>query len=80
MEVRPLLFDTKGGGGLISRGISSINGSMNGNETDTDISAAASELGILSVGESYTTVLTTKFDPGKLIEQDRQRHMEHDLE
>ena len=81
MEARPLLFDAEGGGGgLSSRGSSSINGSMNGNETDADVSAAASELGILSVGESHTTVPITNFAPGKFIERERKRRMERDLE
>ena len=80
MEVRPLLFGAKGGGGLSSCGNSSINRLINGNETDADVSVAASELGILSVGESHTTVPITKFAPGKFIYQERQRRMESNLE
>ena len=65
--MRPLIFDAKCGDILSSPGSLSINSSMNGNETDADVSIAASKLGIISVGLIHKTVPITNFAPGNFI-------------
>ena len=71
--MRPLIFDAKCGDILRSRGSLSINSSMNGNETDADVSIAASKLGIKSVGDIHKTLPITNFAPGNFIERESSR-------
>ena len=68
--MRPLIFDAKGGNIFSSRGSLSINSSMNGNETDAEVSIAATKFGIISVGEIHKTVPITNFAPGNFIERE----------